>query len=285
MGIKPIILSIAGVDPSGGAGIVADVKTIMALDCFPAVAITSITFQNTSGVYGASHQSAEVLRAQIEPILDDFIIAAVKTGMLPTVEIISEVARIFSENDLPAPVVDPVMRATSGDSLIEETALDSLKSKLFPIAKVVTPNIPEAERLTGFSIENLEDMKQAAEKIKSFGSRAVLIKGGHMPLGDKREAVDVLLDENDSVTEFRRPYFDVETFTVPAARSQLQLLRILEEERHWLMPCMKLRVTSLSGYAWRSNLVGVHGHFRVPRAKRKEQRALSSLPLALGVIR
>ena len=209
MGIKPIILSIAGVDPSGGAGIVADVKTIMALDCFPAVAITSITFQNTSGVYGASHQSAEVVRAQIEPILDDFIIAAVKTGMLPTVEIISEVARIFSENDLPAPVVDPVMRATSGDSLIEETALDSLKSKLFPIAKVVTPNIPEAERLTRFSIENLEDMKQAAEKIKSFGSRAVLIKGGHMPLGDKREAVDVLLDENDSVTEFRRPYFDV----------------------------------------------------------------------------
>jgi len=206
---KPIILSIAGVDPSGGAGVVADVKTIVALDCFPAVAITSITFQNTSGVYGASHQSAEVVRAQIEPILDDFIIAAVKTGMLPTAEIISEVARIFGENDLPAPVVDPVMRATSGDSLIEESALETLKTKLFPIANVVTPNIPEAQTLTGFPIENLEDMKRAAVKIKSFGSRAVLIKGGHMPLRNKSEAVDVLLDETDSVTEFRRPFFDV----------------------------------------------------------------------------
>jgi hydroxymethylpyrimidine kinase/phosphomethylpyrimidine kinase len=209
MSDKPIILSIAGVDPSGGAGIVADVKTIASLDCFPATAITSITFQNTSGVYGASHQSADVLRAQIQPIVDDFKIAAVKTGMLPTVEIIAEVARIFSENDLPAPVVDPVMRATSGDSLIEEGALETLKQKLFPLARVVTPNIPEAERLAGFAIENLDDIKSAAEKIKSFGPAAVLIKGGHMPMGDSAEAVDVLLDETSSVTEFRRPYFDV----------------------------------------------------------------------------
>ena len=209
MSDKPIILSIAGVDPSGGAGIVADVKTIASLDCFPAAAITSITFQNTSGVYGASHQSAAVLRAQVQPILDDFKIAAVKTGMLPTVEIIAEVARIFSENDLPAPVVDPVMRATSGDSLIEDSALDTLRIKLFPLARVVTPNIPEAERLAGFGIENLDDIKRAAEKIKSFGPAAVLIKGGHMPIGATAEAIDVLLDETNGVTEFRRPYFDV----------------------------------------------------------------------------
>ena len=204
---KPIILSIAGVDPSGGAGIVADVKTIVALDCFPAVAITSITFQNTSGVYGASHQSADILCAQIEPILSDFEIAAVKTGMLPTVEIITEVARIFNENNLPGPVVDPVMRATSGDSLIEETALDTLKNKLFPLARVVTPNIPEAERLVGFAVASLDDMKRAAETIKSFGVSAVLVKGGHLPFGG--DAVDVLLDETGSLTEFRRPYFDV----------------------------------------------------------------------------
>ena len=204
---KPIILSIAGVDPSGGAGIVADVKTIVALDCFPAIAITSITFQNTSGVYGASHQSAEILRAQIEPILSDFEIAAVKTGMLPTVEIITEVARIFSESNLPGPVVDPVMSATSGDSLIEETALDTLKNKFFPLARVVTPNIPEAERLVGFAIASLDDMKRAAETIKSLGVSAVLVKGGHLPFGG--DAVDVLLDETGSLTEFRRPYFDV----------------------------------------------------------------------------
>lgn len=204
---KPIILSIAGVDPSGGAGIVADVKTIVALDCFPAIAITSITFQNTSGVYGASHQSSEILRAQIQPILSDFEIAAVKTGMLPTVEIITEVARILSESNLPGPVVDPVMRATSGDSLIEETALDTLKNKLFPLARVVTPNIPEAERLVGFAIASRDDMKRAAETIKSFGVSAVLVKGGHLPFGG--DAVDVLLDETGSLTEFRRPYFDV----------------------------------------------------------------------------
>lgn len=208
MSDKPIILSIAGVDPSGGAGIVADVKTIASLDCFPAIAITSITFQNTLGVYGAAHQSAEILRAQIQPVLDDFKIAAVKTGMLPTVEIITEVARLFNEKNLPAPVVDPVMRATSGDSLIEETALETLKGKLFSIARVVTPNIPEAERLSGFAIESLDDMKRAAETIRTFGA-AVLIKGGHMPVGAKAEAVDVLLDETGNVTEFRRPYFDV----------------------------------------------------------------------------
>src|SRR5687768_1617563 len=113
MANKPIILSIAGVDPSGGAGIVADVKTIAALECFPAAAITSITFQNTLGVYGASHQTAKTVRAQIEPIVNDLNVAAVKTGMLPTAEIITEVANICSEMDLPAPVVDPVMRATS----------------------------------------------------------------------------------------------------------------------------------------------------------------------------
>ena len=209
MSDKPIILSIAGVDPSGGAGIVADVKTIASLDCFPAIAITSITFQNTLGVYGAAHQSAEILRAQIQPVLDDFKIAAVKTGMLPTVEIITEVARLFNEKNLPAPVVDPVMRATSGDSLIEETALETLKGKLFSIARVVTPNIPEAERLSGFAIESLADMKRAAETIRASGAAAVLIKGGHMPVGAKAEAVDVLLDETGNVTEFRRPYFDV----------------------------------------------------------------------------
>ncbi|HSE30416.1 MAG TPA: bifunctional hydroxymethylpyrimidine kinase/phosphomethylpyrimidine kinase [Pyrinomonadaceae bacterium] len=214
MGDRPIILSIAGVDPSGGAGIVADVKTIDALECFPAIAITSITFQNTSGVYGASHQSVEVLRAQIDPILNDFKIAAVKTGMLPTAEIITEVARIFSEGNLPAPVVDPVMRATSGDSLIEESALDTLKERLFPIARVVTPNIPEAERLTGSAIKSIDDMKRAAATIRGFGADAVLVKGGHMPLGDLKgsksgEAVDVLLEETGSITEFRRPYFDV----------------------------------------------------------------------------
>src|SRR5215207_10456121 len=128
---KPVVLSIAGLDPSGGAGIVADIKTISALGCFPAAALTSITFQNTIGVVGAEHQTAATLRAQVEPIVQDVTVAAAKTGMLPTAEIVAEVARLFAEQNLPAPVVDPVVVATSGDVLINDEALQILKTSLF----------------------------------------------------------------------------------------------------------------------------------------------------------
>src|SRR5215204_4309734 len=100
---RPVVLTIAGLDPSGGAGIVADLKTIYALGCFPAAALTSITFQNTTGVFGAEHQTAQTLRAQVEPVIRDLDVVAAKTGMLPTAEIVAEVARLFSEQPLPAP--------------------------------------------------------------------------------------------------------------------------------------------------------------------------------------
>ena len=119
---RPVVLTIAGLDPSGGAGIVADIKTIAALGCFPAAALTSITFQNTTGVFGAEHQTAATLRAQVEPIVQDLNVAAAKTGMLPTAEIVAEVARLFNEENLPAPVVDPVVVGTSGDVLIDDDA-------------------------------------------------------------------------------------------------------------------------------------------------------------------
>ena len=119
---KPVVLTIAGLDPSGGAGIVADIKTIAALGCFPAAAVTSLTFQNTTGVFGVENQTAATLRAQVKPIVQDLSIAAAKTGMLPTAEIVAEVARLFAEENLPAPVVDPVVVATSGDVLIDEEA-------------------------------------------------------------------------------------------------------------------------------------------------------------------
>src|SRR5687767_5277534 len=204
--MRPVVLSIAGLDPSGGAGIVADIKTISALGCFPAAAITSITFQNTTGVFGAEHQTAATLRSQVEPIVRDLTVAAAKTGMLPTAEIVAEVARLFAEENLPAPVVDPVVVATSGDVLIDDEAFQILKSKLIPLARVVTPNIPEAEKLAGFSIENESDMRRAAEKIQSLGARAVLVKGGHRQMRSG-EAVDVLLSE--SFTEFRSEYLNV----------------------------------------------------------------------------
>src|ERR1051325_2575234 len=155
-----VVLTIAGLDPSGGAGIVADIKTIAALGCFPAAVLTSITFQNTTGVFGAEHQTAATLRSQVRPIVQDLKVAAAKTGMLPTAEIVAEVARLFTEEDLPAPVVDPVVVATSGDVLIDEAAFEILTRDLFPLARVVTPNIPEAEKLAGFSIRDETDLRR-----------------------------------------------------------------------------------------------------------------------------
>jgi len=204
---RPVVLSIAGLDPSGGAGIVADIKTIAALGCFPAAALTSITFQNTTGVFGAEHQSAATLRAQIEPIVQDVTVAAAKTGMLPTAEIVAEVARLFAEGNLPAPVVDPVVVATSGDVLIDDEAFEILKTKLFPLARLVTPNIPEAEKLAGLSIRSEADMRRAAEAIQAIGARSVLVKGGHRSIGN--QALDILLDENGIFTEFQTDYIEI----------------------------------------------------------------------------
>lgn len=175
-----IALTIAGVDPSGGAGIVADIKTFFAFGVFPTAAISSITYQNTQGVFGAEHQSGESIRKQIEPILDDYEVAAVKTGMLPTREVIEEVAAIISERGLKNIVVDPVVRSTSGFDLIDNAALKSLIEKLFPLADLITPNIPEAERISGFAIESEQDVKDAADVMQSLGARNVLIKGGHL---------------------------------------------------------------------------------------------------------
>lgn len=210
-GSLPIALSIAGLDPSGGAGVLADVRTFAAFACFPTAAITSLTFQNTTGVSGALHQSAATVRAQVLPIVADFSIAGAKTGMLPTREVIGEVARLFKETNLPAPVVDPVMRATSGDDLIDDDAVGCLIADLFPVAALVTPNIPEAERLTGLSIIDEQTMRAAAQRIRELGARAVLLKGGHL-LSQRRalsgtqpelmEALDVF-DENGSVTILR----------------------------------------------------------------------------------
>ena len=204
---RPVVLSIAGLDPSGGAGIVADIKTIAALGCFPAAALTSITFQNTTGVFGVENQTAQTLRAQVEPIVQDLEVAAAKTGMLPTAEIVAEVARLFAEGGLPAPVVDPVVVATSGDVLIDDEAFRILKTELFPLARVVTPNIPEAEKLTGFSIVTEEDMRRAAQAIQLMGARAVLVKGGHRSV--EGQALDILLSEDGIFTEFQTEYIAV----------------------------------------------------------------------------
>jgi hydroxymethylpyrimidine kinase/phosphomethylpyrimidine kinase len=176
----PVALTIAGFDPSGGAGIIADIKTFTAFGCFAAAAVTSLTFQNTLGVFGAVHQSGEAVCAQVLPVLDDFEVSCVKTGMLPTREVIEAVARLFRETRLPSPVVDPVVRSTSGYDLIDDAALAVLVHKLLPLARIITPNIPEAERITGLRIADEEGMRRAARAMREMGARAVLVKGGHL---------------------------------------------------------------------------------------------------------
>ena len=201
----PVALTIAGFDPSGGAGIVADVKTFSAFGCFATAAVTSLTFQNTTGVFGATHQTAAQVRAQVLPVVEDFRVAGLKTGMLPTREVISEVARLFRETQLreAAPVVDPVVRSTSGFDLIDDDALAALKSELLPLARLATPNIPEAERITGLEIKTEADMRRAAALIRrEMGARAVLVKGGH--LGGDTDALD-LLDDEGRIQLFRAP--------------------------------------------------------------------------------
>ena len=194
-GTPLVALTIAGFDPSGGAGVVADIKTFTAFGCFATAAVTSLTYQNTTGVFGAAHQTAEAVREQVLPVVEDFSVACVKTGMLPTREVIREVARLFRETGglLPAPVVDPVVRSTSGYDLIDDEALSALTSELVPLARVLTPNIPEAERITGLrrGIKDVEGMREAARILREMGARAVVVKGGHLA----GEAIDLLDDE------------------------------------------------------------------------------------------
>jgi hydroxymethylpyrimidine kinase/phosphomethylpyrimidine kinase len=204
-----IALTIAGVDPSGGAGTIADVKTFAAFGVFPTAAIASITFQNTQGVFGAEHQSADSVREQIIPILDDYEISAVKTGMLPTREVIEAVAEIIAERKLKNIVVDPVVRSTSGFDLIDDAALRSLIAKLFPLADLITPNIPEAERISGVAIENESDIHDAASVMRDLGAKNVLITGGHFEKakGERRKAKDFLF-LGEELMVFEGEYFD-----------------------------------------------------------------------------
>jgi len=176
---RKVCLTIAGLDPSGGAGIIADIRTFSAFGCYAAAAITSLTYQNTAGVFGAAHQIAETVRNQIEPVFADLEVNAVKTGMLPTAEIIHAIVELLQVNNVKRLVVDPVVRSTSGFDLIDDKALRVLVEELFPLAAVITPNIPEAERITNISIKSADDITRAAERMRSMGAQNVLVKGGH----------------------------------------------------------------------------------------------------------
>ena len=172
-------LTIAGSDSSGGAGIQADIKTMTANGVFAMSAVTALTAQNTTGVAGIMEVSPEFLKQQIDCVFTDIRPDAVKIGMVSSAELITAIAEKLAQYHAENIVVDPVMVATSGAKLISDDAIDTLKERLLPMASVLTPNIPEAEVLSGMEIRTEEDMIKAAEKISENYHCAVLLKGGH----------------------------------------------------------------------------------------------------------
>jgi hydroxymethylpyrimidine/phosphomethylpyrimidine kinase len=194
-------LTIAGSDSGGGAGIQADLKTFAAHGVFGTSAITAVTAQNTLGVIAWQAMPADLVTAQIEAVAADFDLRAVKVGMLATAAIVEAVAATIVELDLPDVVVDPVMVATGGDRLLEEDAIEAIKRELMPHTRVLTPNVPEAEALSGMGIASVDDMRSAARRILAGGPCVVLVKGGHLP---GPESVDVVVTAHDSF-ELRRP--------------------------------------------------------------------------------
>jgi hydroxymethylpyrimidine/phosphomethylpyrimidine kinase len=225
------VLIIAGSDPGGGAGIQGDIKTVTALGGYAEAAITALTAQNTKGVFGIHDVPVHFIRQQITLVLEDLGADAIKTGMLHRADIIEMLAALFSSrrgggwgggrpglgniNDssqqkCPPPnlppmgggiplVLDPVMFAKGGAALLNPDALDALRTKLLPLATIITPNIPEAEYLAGIPVKNTDDMKKAAEKILKLGCKAVLLKGGHL--------------EGDTLTDILLHQGGMETFT------------------------------------------------------------------------
>jgi hydroxymethylpyrimidine kinase/phosphomethylpyrimidine kinase len=190
-------LTIAGSDSGGGAGIQADLKTFAAHGVYGTSAITALTAQNTRGVAGVHVVPAEFVTLQIETVVADIGCDAVKTGMLATAAIVEAVAAAVEALDLPNLVVDPVMVAKSGDRLLSSDAVHAVRTTILRLARVVTPNIPEAEVLAGMTIDSIEAMREAGRRLLKLGPRAVIVKGGHLA---GPEAPDVLITAHDEVT-------------------------------------------------------------------------------------
>lgn len=191
----PIALTVAGTDPTGGAGVLADSKSFHSRGVYGMAAVTSLTAQNTMGVQDVYNVPAEFLERQLHSIFSDELPHAMKSGMIATVEMMEIIAETVKKHDVPY-VIDPVMIATSGDSLIEENSIEFLRDSLMPLSANVTPNIHEAEKITGLKIENESDVRKSAEIfLYELGIQSVTIKGGHLD-GD---AIDYLFTRDDEV--------------------------------------------------------------------------------------
>ena len=187
------ILTIAGSDSGGGAGIQADIKSIHANGGFAMSVITSVTAQNTCEVTSAFDLPIEIIEAQIDAVFSDFEVSVVKTGMLSSAKIVQVVAKKLHRYSPTKIVVDPVMVSKSGFPLLQESAIETIISNLIPLATVLTPNVHEAQLLSGMKIQNVKEAKVAAKKIHQLGCHSVLVKGGHM---EDETSIDVLFSEN-----------------------------------------------------------------------------------------
>ncbi|MFB6602279.1 bifunctional hydroxymethylpyrimidine kinase/phosphomethylpyrimidine kinase [Streptomyces noursei] len=196
MQTPPRVLTVAGSDSGGGAGIQADLKTMLALGTHGMSVLTAVTAQNSLGVQGAWELPAEAVRAQFRSVVDDIGVQAVKTGMLSSAALVETVAELLAGLDVPV-VVDPVGVSKHGDPLLAASALDAVRHKLLPTATVATPNLDEVAQLTGERVHTADAMRRAADAVLAFGPRWVLIKGGHIPndaADAAGEAVDLLTD-------------------------------------------------------------------------------------------
>ncbi|MBN0046210.1 bifunctional hydroxymethylpyrimidine kinase/phosphomethylpyrimidine kinase [Streptomyces actuosus] len=196
----PRVLTVAGSDSGGGAGIQADLKTMLALGVHGMSVVTAVTAQNSLGVQGAWELPADAVRAQYRSVVDDIGVQAVKTGMLASAELVRTVAGLIAATDAPA-VVDPVGVSKHGDPLLAASALEAVRTELLPAATVATPNLDEVAQLTGVRVESEPDMRRAAAAVLEYGPRWVLIKGGHLAADAARTggemAADLLTDGSD----------------------------------------------------------------------------------------
>lgn len=185
------VLTIAGFDPSAGAGVLADIKTISRFGCYGVAAVTSVTLQNTRGVFGAYHQAADSVKGQLKAIFDDLEVGAIKIGMLPTREVVDAVADSISSHSSSHIILDPVIRSTTGFELVDDDAVKAIIQRLFPLASVVTPNADEAGRITGLRVRDQPQMEQAAREMIALGASNVLVTGGDL---EGNFATDLLVD-------------------------------------------------------------------------------------------
>ena len=196
-----VALTIAGSDSGGGAGIQADLKTFAAFGVYGTTAITAVTAQNTVSVTAVQDITPALVVAQIDAVAADFAVAAVKTGMLANKAIVQAVASALEHHALPHVVVDPVMVSKSGAALLRDDAIEALRMRLLPLAEMVTPNLPEAQRLSGVTITGDDSAREAARRLVAHGARTVLIKGGH---ARGAEAID-LFHDGRNFESFRGP--------------------------------------------------------------------------------